>query len=66
MKNILITYDKCNYVVGIDKYDIPFPYAEVLTDGVMSLLLIAIIVYILSKFAPLTRIVELKDLYEYR
>lgn len=66
MKNILITYDKCNYVVGIDKYDIPFPYAEVLTDGVMSLLLIGIIVYILSKFAPLTRIVELKDLYEYK
>jgi hypothetical protein len=66
IKNILITYDKCNYIVGIDKYDIPFPYAEVLTDGVMSLLLIGIIVYILSKFAPLTRIVELKDLYEYK
>lgn len=66
IKNILITYDKCNYIVGIDKYDIPFPYAEVLTDGVMSLLLIGIIVYVLSKFAPLSRIVELKDLYEYK
>lgn len=66
IKSILITYDKCNYIVGIDKYDIPFPYAEVLTDGVMSLLLIGIIVYVLSKFAPLSRIVDLKDLYEYK
>lgn len=66
IKNILITYDKCNYIVGIDKYDIPFPYAEVLTDGVMSIFIIGLIVYCISKFAPLTRVIELKDLYEYK
>jgi hypothetical protein len=66
IKNILITYDKCNYIVGIDKYDIPFPYAEVLTDGVMSIFILGLIVYSISKFAPLTRVVELKDLYEYK
>jgi hypothetical protein len=66
IKNILITYDKCNYIVGIDKYDIPFPYAEVLTDGVMSIFILGLIVYSISKFAPLTRVIELKDLYEYK
>ncbi len=66
IKNILITYDKCNYIVGIDNYDIPFPYAEVLTDGCMSIFILGLIVYSISKFTPLTRIVELKDLYEYK
>lgn len=66
IKNILITYDKCNYIVGIDKYDIPFPYAEVLTDGVMSVFILALIIYTVSKFAPLARVIELKDLYEYK
>ena len=66
IKNILITYDKCNYIVGIDKYDLPFPYAEVLTDGIMVLLMLGIITYTFSKFAPIARVVELKDLYEYR
>lgn len=66
IKNILITYDKCNYIVGIDKYDIPFPYAEVFTDGLMSIFILALIVYSISKFAPLARVIELKDLYEYK
>jgi hypothetical protein len=66
LKNILTAYDRCNYIVGIDKYDIPFPYAEVLTDGLMSLLILGGIGYILMKFAPLARVVELKDLYEYK
>ena len=66
IKNILITYDKCNYIVGIDKYNIPFPYAEVLTDGIMSVFILGLIVYTISKFAPLVRVIELKDLYEYK
>lgn len=66
IKSILITYDKCNYIVGIDNYDIPFPYAEVLTDGCMSLFILGLIVYSISKFTPLTRVIELKDLYEYK
>ena len=66
IKSILITYDKCNYIVGIDKYDIPFPYAEVLTDGVMSVLILGLIAFTLQKFAPIARVVELKDLYEYK
>ena len=66
IKAILITYDKCNYIVGIDNYDIPFPYAEVLTDGIMSLFILGLIVYSINKFTPLTRVIDLKDLYEYK
>ena len=66
IKNILITYDKCNYIIGIDKYELPFPYAEVLTDGVMVVLLLSLIGYTLNKFAPFARMIELKDLYEYK
>jgi hypothetical protein len=66
IKNILTTYDKCNYIVGIDNYAIPFPYAEVLTDGCMSVFILGLILYSIRKFSPLLRVVELKDLYEYK
>lgn len=66
MRNILSTYDRCNYVIGAGKSDLPFPYAEVIADGFMVMLVAGCIVYVIIKFAPLDRLSELKDLYEYR
>lgn len=66
IKNILISYDKCNYIIGIDKFDLPFPYAEILADSIMSLIILGLIGFTIVKFAPLGRLVELKDLYEYK
>jgi hypothetical protein len=66
MKNILTNFDKCNYILGRNKYELPFPYAEVVADGLMIVLTLGIMGYAISKFAPINRVVELKDLYEYR
>jgi hypothetical protein len=66
MRNILSTYDRCNYIIGAGKSDLPFPYAEVIADGFMVMLVAGSIIYVLIKFAPLDRLSELKDLYEYR
>lgn len=66
MKDILMAYDRCNYIVGTNKYAMPFPYAEVLADGIMISLILGLLGYTLYNFAPVSRVVELKDLYEYR
>jgi hypothetical protein len=66
MKKILISYDKCNYIIGANKGNLPFPYAEVFADGLLICIILGTIVYILMKFAPVERLTELKDLYEYK
>lgn len=66
MINILSTYDKCNYVIGAGKNTLPFPYAEVVADGFMVAVIVGAIIYVFVKFAPIERIVELKDFYEYK
>jgi hypothetical protein len=66
IKKILISYDKCNYIIGTGRYELPFPYAEVFADGLMSVIIIGIIVYCIIKFAPIKRVVDLKELYEYK
>ena len=66
MKKILVNYDKCNYIIGSNKNDMPFPYAEVFADGLIISVIIGVIFYIIFKFAPLERLFELKDLYEYK
>lgn len=66
MKKILISYDKCNYIIGANKGNLPFPYAEVFADGLLICIILGTIIYILMKFAPVERLTELKDLYEYK
>ncbi len=66
MKKILVSYDKCNYIIGVNKGNLPFPYAEVFADGLLICIILGTIVYILMKFAPVERLMELKDLYEYK
>lgn len=66
MKEILIAYDRCNYIVGTNKYQLPFPYAEVIADGVMIAMILGVLGYTVFNFAPVSRMVELKDLYEYK
>ena len=66
LREILIGYDRCNYIIGANKQQIPFPYAEVLANGAMCTLIVGVIAYAIYKFAPMNRIIELKDLYEYR
>lgn len=66
MKSLVVNYDKCNYIIGVSKDNLPFPYAEVFADGAMCLIIIGTISYIMYKFAPLNRVVELKELIEYR
>lgn len=66
MKNILIAYDKCNYVVGTNRYEVPFPYAEVFANGLMVAIIVGMLLYVIRNFTPIERVVEVKDLYEYR
>lgn len=66
MKNILSSYDKCNYIIGTNRSVLPFPYAEVFADGLIIGVIICVIAYILFRFAPLERLLELKELYEYK
>jgi hypothetical protein len=66
MKNMLIAYDKCNYVVGNARYEVPFPYAEVFANSLMVIIIIGMMVYVISNFTPIQRVVDIKELYEYR
>lgn len=66
MKSIMSSYDKCNYIIGSGRNELPFPYAEVFADGLMSGVIVCVIIYILFTFAPIERLTELKDLYEYK
>ena len=66
MKNILIAYDKCNYVVGTTQYEVPFPYAEVFANGLMVAIIAGMMFYVITSFTPIQRVVEVKELYEYR
>lgn len=66
MKPILINYDKCNYIIGASKGDLPFPYAEVFADGLMIIVIICVAIFVLIQFGPLERLMELKDLFEFK
>ena len=66
MKSILSNYDKCNYIIGANKGELPFPYAEVFADGLMIGIIVCVIAYILFRFAPIERLLELRELYEYK
>jgi hypothetical protein len=66
IKTMMVHYDKCNYIIGANNSTLPFPYAEVIADGTMAALIVGVIGYVLYEFAPLNRVVELKDLIEYR
>jgi hypothetical protein len=66
MKNMLIAYDKCNHVVGNARYEVPFPYAEVFANGLMVLIIIGMMVYVVTNFTPIQRVVDIKELFEYR
>jgi hypothetical protein len=66
MKNMLIAYDKCNFVVGNARNDVPFPYAEVFANCLMVVIIICMMVYVMSNFTPIQKVVDIKELYEYR
>lgn len=66
MRNIVSTYDKCNYIIGAGRNTLPFPYAEVISDGFMVALITGSLIYVLMKFSPVERLSELKDLFEYK
>lgn len=66
IKAIMISYDKCNYIIGASKGKMPFPYAEVLSDGIMAAVIVGVIGYVFYEFAPITRVTELKEIIEYR
>ena len=64
--SILESFDKCNYIIGLGKDNIPFPHGEVMVDSIMIIFVLAMIGYIIVKFAPKKRVDELKELYEYQ
>jgi hypothetical protein len=64
--SILVSFDKCNYIIGLGKNSIPFPHGEVIVDSIMIITILAMIGYIVIKFAPKKRVDELKELYEYQ
>ena len=64
--SILVSFDKCNYIIGLGKNTIPFPHGEVIVDSIMIITIMAMIGYIVIKFAPKKRVDELKELYEYQ
>lgn len=66
IKSLLISYDKCNYIIGNNQQQLPFPYAEVIGDGLMIAALAGTLYVVISRFAPMERMVELKDLIEYQ
>jgi hypothetical protein len=66
IKSLLISYDKCNYIIGNNQQQLPFPYAEVIGDGLMIAVLAGTLYIVISRFAPIERVIELKDLIEYK
>lgn len=66
LKKTLVAYDKCNYIIGSNRYEVPFPYAEIFANGLMVAILVVLIVYVFTSFMPVERIQEVKSLYEYR
>lgn len=66
IKSLLISYDKCNYIIGNNQQQLPFPYAEVIGDGLMIAVLAGTLYIVISRFAPIERVLELKDLIEYQ
>lgn len=72
IQGILSNFDRTNYILkghsAINDYMgvAPFPYTEVCINLVFIALLFGCIVYVLKTFKPLSRIEDLKELYEYK
>lgn len=63
---ILTNFDKCNYIASAHKATLPFPYTEVLVDGAFIAIILGAIGFVFYKFTPITRVEDLKELYEYK
>lgn len=62
LKVIVDKFEKCNYVLQSQKNDLPFPYAEVITDGFMVAVILLSLVYVFGSINPLERVKEIKVL----
>lgn len=62
LKVIIDKFEKCNYVLQSQKNDLPFPYAEVITDGFMISVILIALVYVYGSINPLERVKDIKVL----
>lgn len=60
IKKIIDKFDKCNYIIESAKNQVPFPYAEVVIHGFMLVISVAAVLYVMTVFAPLKRIKDIK------
>lgn len=62
IKEIITSYNNCNYIIESAGADIPFPYAEVFTYLFMIIIIVIVFMYILNTVDPIKRLIEIKDM----
>jgi len=62
IRKIVDKYEKCNYILESAKAKLPFPYSEVVVNGVMLLVCVVTMLYVWMTFAPLKRIADIRYL----
>lgn len=66
LKHIIDKYEKCNFIIESAKTQVPFPYPEVIMNGFMIVVATAALIYVLSTFAPVKRLRDVKKLNKLR
>lgn len=62
LKNIVVSYDKCNYLLDGDIESVPFPALEFTMYLLLLLVVLAVIIYMFSSVKPLEKLELLKVL----
>lgn len=62
IKNVIISYNNCNFIIESAGKDLPFPYAEFFTYLFMIIIIIIVFLYVYKAVDPIKRLTELKEL----
>ena len=65
MKDVVVKFDKCNYILESQKSKMPFPYTEIVVNGFMILVIVLVLFYLYAQINPIKRIFDIKSLNSY-
>lgn len=63
LKKIVDSFEKCNYILGVQRAKMTFPYTEVFINSFMIIVALIALIYMISRINPIERMRELKVLY---
>ena len=66
MMDVIMQYEKCNYIINVSRNKLPFPYTELTVDIFMLGVTLMTMVYLTMTIGPIARLQKIKELNKKR